>query len=90
MDPEDKTLRELYWAVMAKRRDAWDQTSQILAFIAAHGGAKGVTADKLHPYRKREDGDRKGKVAGFFGAVRAGIAARMRRKKKKVTKEPEG
>ncbi len=88
LDPSDKTLRELYWALMAKRRAAWDHTSQILAFIAAHSGAKGVTAEKLHPYREAAKVDKQGKVAGFFGAIRAGIASKKRKRKPKP--KPEG
>lgn len=80
MDPTDMSLRELHWAVTARRRDEWDRTSQVLAFIAAHGGVKKAKAEDYHPYRKGSvESGRKGKVAGFFGAVRAGIAAKLKR-----------
>lgn len=50
-----------------------------MALIAAHAG-KTVHPDRLNPYR-RGDGhaERRGKVAGFFGSIRAAIAAKVKR-----------
>jgi hypothetical protein len=76
-EPWNYTLKELYWAVTARRRDAWDQTSQVLAFISAHGGAKDVDAAALHPYRP--GGRKRRGWADLFGAGRQMLAERRAR-----------
>lgn len=75
--PDDYTLRELYWALIGHRKDAWDQTSEILAMIRAHGGDKKADPAVYHPYR--EGGRRGGTWADIFGAGRKIVADRERR-----------
>ena len=80
IDPTDRSLRELYWALTAHRRAAWDHTAHLLTAAARLGGNKDVTPDQLHPYRGRAKGAGWGAV---FGAARQMAAERRK-------KQPEG
>lgn len=49
IDPTDRTLKELHWALTAKRKESWDHTAAVLFFSGKTSKAK--HPDELNPFR---------------------------------------
>ena len=80
LDPEDRTLRELWWAAQGRGRLEWDQTAGLMSVMNSFWGKRPINPDRLNPYRRRRKAktaeQRKREWSGTMSGLRALVRSR--------------